>query len=78
MYCTVAETQEAAGLIALFHFVQQEMQIWRTESGNHMGALPQGVLHRILEEQSIFTQGIHASQATLLDLVGQGRKELGK
>lgn len=41
-------------------------------------AVSERALHRVLEEQSTFTQGIHPSQATLLELVGEGGKGLGK
>lgn len=61
----------------LFYFVWQETPIRRAELGNSLRALPQLyelILHSILEEQSIFTQGIHPSQAALLELVGQGGK----
>lgn len=44
----------------------------------HYHSLHENALHRVLEEQSTFTQGIHHSQATLLELVGQGGKGLGK
>lgn len=75
-YCTAAQTQEAAGFTALLFCMARH-----ADEENSLGALPQLYerdLHRILEEQSIFTQGIQPSQAALLELVGQGGKGSNK
>lgn len=44
----------------------------------HYRSLYERALHRVLEEQSTFTQATHPCQATLLELVGEGGKGLGK